>query len=408
MGAVGCCRKPEQEQEKNLERVQLYSTYKKPIHYKNSEIIILSEEPTSQKINNENNNRENFINDKNNNENNNLIVIDENDNGNEKNVEDIIKEEKAKKIQQKYRSYHLKNKFNTEIKPIISKKTTNFIEKFYQKCSEGGDTSPDDDFNPDGWKEYYPSDERFFLYKKGKTFQNQIRIKNAEDPDNLEIYEGETNYENLKHGFGTLTTPHYILKGSWRKDEFTGWGRKSMRNGDVLEGKFVNGELNGKGIFKSSENNIYIGDFINSERNGKGELTTDKFHYVGDFKNDELNGNGIIDFINEGHRYEGQFENNEINGKGIYKWKNGDVYEGQMKNGKMDGYGKYTFSDGKIYEGEYINGMKEGRGKLVYPTNKMYEGIFKDGVPDGEGFYTKDGHTSKVLFSKGEFEKLIA
>ena len=58
--------------------------------------------------------------------------------------------------------------------------------------------------------------------------------------------------------------------------------------------------------------------------------------------------------------------------------------------------------------GKYINGMKEGRGKFVYPTNKMYEGIFKDGVPDGEGFYTKDGHTSKVLFSKGEFEKLIA
>ena len=38
----------------------------------------------------------------------------------------------------------------------------------------------------------------------------------------------------------------------------------------------------------------------------------------------------------------------------------------------------------------------------------MYEGIFKDGVPDGEGFYTQDGHTSKVVFSNGEFMKLIA
>ena len=408
MGTVACCRKPEHEEEKNLERTQLYSSFKKPIQNKNPDLIILSEEPDSMKINYNENNKENYKNEKKQNENDNLVAINENDNDNENNEEDLIKDEKIKKIQKKYRSYHLKNKFNTEIKPIISKKINTFIEQFYQQCSQGGETLPDDDFNPDGWKEYYPNDERFFLYQKGNTFQNQIRIKNAEDPDNLEVYEGETNLDNLKHGFGTLTTPHYILKGSWRNDEFTGWGRKSMRNGDILEGKFVNGELNGKGIFKSKDNSVYIGDFVKSERNGKGELTTDKFHYVGDFKNDQLNGNGIIDFKNEGYRYEGHFENNEIIGKGICKWKNGDTYEGEMKNGKMNGYGKYTYSDGKIYEGEYINGIKQGRGKLVYPTKKMYEGIFNNGVPDGEGFYTEDGHTSKVLFSNGEFVKLIA
>ena len=64
----------------------------------------------------------------------------------------------------------------------------------------------------------------------------------------------------MRHGFGTLITTHYKLKGTWRNNEFTGWGRKSMRNGDVFEGKFINGELNGKGIFKSKDNNIYIGD----------------------------------------------------------------------------------------------------------------------------------------------------
>ena len=389
MGTVACCKKPENEEEKNLERSKLYTSIKKFNNFKNTDLIILSEEPTTTKINynNENNNNNIF---------------------NKSNEENLIKDEKVKKIQQKYRSYHLKNKFQTEIKPIISKKTNNFLEQFYNQCEQGGEAPPDEDFDPDGWKEYYPNDERFFLYKKGNTFQNQIRIKNSNDPDNLEIYKGETNFQNLKHGFGVLTTPHYILKGSWRKDEFTGWGRKSMRNGDVLEGKFVNGELNGKGIFKSKDNNIYIGDFVNSMRNGKGELTTDKIHYVGDFKNDELNGNGTIDFLIEGHRYEGSFENNEINGKGVYKWKNGDVYEGEMKNGKMNGYGKYTYADGKIYEGEYINGIKNGKGKLIYPTNKIYEGTFINGNPDGEGFYTKDGHTSKVLLSHGEFVKLIA
>ena len=328
MGQVGCCRKPDREEERNLERTVLYSTLKKQKNYKNSDLVILSELPTNTKYItgiNENNYKERLNNGNMNKENinhnikfNNIDNINENSQINEINDEKSqIKDEKIKKIQQKYRSYHLKKKFNTELKPIISKKTNNFIEQFYLKCSQGGETSPDDDFDLEKWKEFYPSDERFFLYQKGTTFPKQIRIKNPDDPDNLEIYEGEINMDNLKHGFGTLTTPHYILKGSWRKDEFTGWGRKSMRNGDIYEGKFVNGELNGKGIFKSKDNNVYVGDFEHSMRNGKGELTTDNFHYVGEFKNDELNGNGIIDFLNEGHRYEGNFENNKINGKGF-------------------------------------------------------------------------------------------
>ena len=395
MGEYNCCRRQDKEDERNLERNKLYTAIKKPNDFKNLDILILPEEPTTTKCN--------IINDNSINGNNNNIY-----NNDENKEEQLEKNEKAKKIQQKYRSYHLKNKFQTEIKPILSKKTNNFIEQFYQLCLQGGETTPDDDFDPDKWKEFYPNDERFFLYQKGNTFPNQIRIKNADDPENLEIYEGEINDENMRHGFGTLITPHYKLKGTWRNNEFTGWGRKSMRNGDVFEGKFVNGELNGKGIFKSKDNNIYIGDFVKSMRNGKGELTTDKLNYIGDFKDDELNGNGVIDLLNEGDRYEGKFENNEINGKGIYKFKNGDVYEGEMKNGKMDGYGKYTYEDGMIYEGEYINGIKQGRGKLIDPMNQIYEGIFENGVPEGEGFYTKDGYTSKVLFSNGKFVKLIA
>ena len=385
MGAVGCCKKPEDEEEKNLQRKGIYTPIKND---KNMDIIILSEQPTTIKFNN-------------NNDNNNLS-----NNYNEQNYENLIKEEKAKKIQQKYRAYHLKNKFQ-ELKPIITKKTTNFIQKFYEKCSSGGEIVPDNDFSQDKWKDYYPSDDNFFSFQKGKVFPNQIRIKNADDANNLEIYEGETNMDNLKHGFGMLTTPHYILKGTWRNDQFTGWGRKSMRNGDTLEGKFVNGELNGKGIFKNKES-VYIGDFVNSMRCGKGDLTTDNYHYVGDFKDDELDGNGVIEFLADGHRYEGQFMHNEISGKGVYKWKNGDSYEGEMKKGKMDGYGKYTYADGKVYEGEYINGIKQGRGKLIYPNNKKFEGLFVDGAPDGEGFYTKNGEISKVLFSHGEFVKLIA
>ncbi len=380
MGEIACCLRPTNEEEKNLERNRFPQIIKNLDHNNKNNFNFFTEKTTNIKYNNND--------------------IDNDD----YNDEDITREEKIKKIQSKYHSHYLKKKFQNEIKPKIVNKTTNYINKLREQC---GQTIIDDDFSPDGWKKYYPSNEEFFLYDKGPVFKKQIRISNQNDPNNLEIYEGETNMDNLKHGFGTLTTPYYILKGSWRNDKFTGWGRKTMRNGDILEGKFIDGELNGKGIFTNKENNNYIGDFVNSMRCGKGETTTDKYHYVGDFKDDKLNGYGVIDFFSDKQRYEGEFENNEINGKGVYKWKNGDIYEGEMKDGKMNGFGKYSYSDGKVYEGEYINGFKQGKGKLTYPGNREFEGNFDNGVPNGEGFYTKDGQTSKVLFSNGQFVKLL-
>jgi len=381
MGTMPCCIRLSDEEEKNLERNRSPQIIKSLDNNNKSNLNFFTEKTTNIKY-----------------------INNYNDIDNEYDDEDLSREEKIKKIQNKYHSHYLRKKFKNELKPKIVNKTTNFINKLREQC---GQTIIDDDFSPEGWKKYYLSDDEFFLFDKGKVFQKQIRISNQNDPSNLEIYEGETNMDNLKHGFGTLTTPYYILKGSWRNDKFTGWGRKTMKNGDILEGKFIDGELNGKGIFTNKENNNYIGDFVNSMRCGKGEITTDKYHYVGEFKDDKLNGYGVIDFLIDEQRYEGEFENNEINGKGIYKWKNGDIYEGEMKDGKMNGFGKYSYFDGKVYEGEYINGIKQGKGKLTYPGNRQFEGNFDNGLPNGEGFYTKDGQTSKVLFSNGQFVKLL-
>jgi len=359
----------------------------------------------------------NYNNDNNNNDNNNDNLLNNDFKGEENNENNFInnnendtssKEEKIKKIQQKYRSYHLRNIYQTQIKPSLSIKTSNYLNKFYAQCSKYGEINDDSNFDTENYQNFYPKDDPFFTFDKGKVFKNQIRIKNMDEPQNLEIYEGEMNHDNLKHGFGILTTPQYIMKGTWRNDEFTGWGKKLYRNGDSYEGKFINGEINGKGILKNKEGNIYIGDFINSIRDGNGELTTENYKYSGQFKDNKFNGKGEIEFINEESTYEGQFEDNEIDGKGIYKWKNGDIYEGQMKKGKMHGFGKYTYNDGRIYEGEYSEGIKNGRGKFIYSGDKIYEGMFVNGLPDGEGFYTKDGNTSKVLFSKGEFVKYIS
>ena len=315
------------------------------------------------------------------------------------NNDDILK---IQKIQNSYHKHYLKKKFQTEIKPSLSKKERDYINKLYTKLSSYGDITANlNQFDENGWKRYYPSEDQFFLYPKGEVYNNQIRIKNKNDIKNIEIYEGEINYKNMKHGNGILTTSKYIMKGTWRNDQFTGWGIKCLRNGDIYEGKFINGELNGKGIFKNGKN-IYEGEFINGERHGYGDFTTETYHYKGEFKNNKMDGKGEIDFYEESQRYEGTFSENNITGKGIYKWKNGDIYEGYMKNGKRNGKGIYTQHNGKIYEGEYINDIQEGKGKLIYPEGKTFEGNFVNGKLDGEVLYTENDKTNKVIFSKGK------
>ena len=266
----------------------------------------------------------------------------------------------------------------------------NEIAILYNQCLSRGETEPDDDFTSETYKKFYQENDPFFNFDKGEINQAQI-ISSPDDINNLEIYEGEINENNKKHGFGICTTPFYVRKGTWRNGEFTGWGRESRRNKDVLEGKFINGKVCGKGFLKNNRGNLYIGDFINSQREGCGELYTNKIHYIGEFKNDQLNGKGIIEFLKEGHKYEGDFKNNEINGKGIFRWKNGDVYEGEMSNGKMNGHGTYKYSDGTIYDGDYVNGLREGKGRIIYSNKTVYEGEFKGGhrVEHGNIIYSR-------------------
>ena len=278
------------------------------------------------------------------------------------------------------------------------------IQKLLEKCRKKG-IPPDNDFKLDGWKIFYPPDEKFFLWEKGRTIKNQILAKNENNEENFEIYEGEVNKDCEKHGFGILITPKYVRKGTWRDGEFTGWCRESRANGDIFEGKFIDGAIFGKGINKNHKGNVYAGDFVDNKREGKGELKTQKIQYDGDFKYDKFNGKGKLLFIKEGHSYEGDFKNNEITGVGTFKWSNGDVYEGDMTNGKMNGYGKYTYSNGQIYEGNYVNGVKEGLGKLIYPNGKVYEGEFKKGKPYGEGTLITDGKRVNIIYQNGKFQR---
>ena len=279
------------------------------------------------------------------------------------------------------------------------------LQELLSKCKKYGTPPSDEDFSYNSWTIFYPKNEKFFLWEKGKVIPNQVIIKNEDDPEHIEIYQGEVNSQNEKHGRGRLTTPKYVRIGTWRDDEFTGWGRESRINGDVFEGRFVDGAIYGKGINQNKKGNVYVGEFVDSKREGKGELNTAKIHYEGEFKYDKFNGKGKLIFIKQGHEYEGEFKNNEINGIGIFKWSNGETYEGEMTNGKMNGYGKYTYSTGQIYEGTYVNGVKQGLGKLISPNNNIYEGEFNKGLPDGEGTLTINGKKFNVIYQNGKFKK---
>ena len=279
------------------------------------------------------------------------------------------------------------------------------LEELLSLCRKNGTPPSDSDFDFNSWKEFYPITEKFFLWEKGKIIPNQVLIKNEDDPENIEIYEGEINSQGEKHGKGRMTTPNYTRIGTWRDDEFTGWGRESRINGDVFEGRFIDGAIYGKGINQNKKGNTYVGEFVDSKREGKGELKTKKIEYEGEFKNDKFNGRGKLKFLREGHEYEGEFQNNEINGMGIFKWSNGEIYEGEMTNGKMNGYGKYKYIHGEIYEGTYVNGVKEGLGKLISSNNKIYEGEFKKGKPEGEGILIYNGKKYNVIYKDGKIHK---
>ena len=278
-----------------------------------------------------------------------------------------------------------------------------YIRELIDICNENGETPPYDDFNQNQWEHFYSADDPFFNWDKGDIIPNRIKVSNPHDYKNLEIYQGDMTPDlSTRHGFGILTTPFFVRIGQWRYGQFTGWGRESRRNGEVLEGRFTNGKVNGKGIFTTVKGNKYVGDILNNRLHGKGKLATKNVQYSGDFKNNKMDGIGKIIF-NNGHQYEGEFRENQINGKGKFTWQNGDVYEGIMFKGKMNGWGKYTYaSNGQIYIGDFVNGVKRGNGKIIYPNGKIYEGKFINGVPQGQGIITENGQSTQVVFRNGK------
>ena len=225
-------------------------------------------------------------------------------------------------------------------------------------------------FSPEFWQHFYNKNDPFFTSIDNNNIIHDQTLKN---PEKNEVYYGDINNEEQKHGFGKLITPILMRIGNWKNDKFHGWGKEIRNDGKIYEGKFVNDMLNGKGIFKDG-GIFYVGNFNGYNKHGKGEIFTSSYHYIGNFNNNNMDGKGRIEIYDEGI-YEGNFNNGKMDGYGLYKFKNGDFYEGEMKNGKMDGIGKLTLANGTIYEGNFQDGEfieKELKDRKMYIYKDNY------------------------------------
>ena len=186
------------------------------------------------------------------------------------------------------------------------------VSSLYDEIKEGkinkNNRKKERDFSPDGYKRFYPENDPFFKRPKGKK---TYRVYNDDDESNNAIYEGEM-VNGKKHGIGKYTTKEFVREGTWNNDKFTGWGRESRPNGEILEGRFVDGKVEGKGILRDSKGSSYIGDFVDSKKEGFGELDTEKAFYRGGFKNNKFHGRGRMKIKENDSEFEGVFRNGEI------------------------------------------------------------------------------------------------
>ena len=246
------------------------------------------------------------------------------------------------------------NKYSIEkLNPHLKEKISEILRTF----DTNGIPRNSDDFNHKNFSKFYSKQDPFFKYDNTGLIHNYILIynENQEDLSQMEIYEGDLNQKGQRHGLGKLVTQYYELKGLWKNDMFSGWGRQSRCNGEIYEGRFENGLLNGKGIFLDKKSNKYVGEFKNMKKWGKGKLISDKIIYEGDFINNKKEGKGRIKFLESNVIYEGTFINDNIEGYGIFKYTNGNIYEGEVKNWKMNGNGAYKYRNGKILKGRFVD-----------------------------------------------------
>ena len=238
------------------------------------------------------------------------------------------------------------------------------------------------------------------------------------------IYSNSYNYKGLiakavRHGKGVLYYPTgEVLRGTWKKDQRTGFCVIINPGEYFFEGFFNNDHTDGPGILifhntiqskyvlkiqvekseilenikifpESKKKIIYSTDLIYlTLPKSSPYLPKEKnFQNSGKFSSGKLNGTGIVRYGEQGE-YKGEFKNGNRHGFGymnyndrqhLCKWFNETEgnYKGEWREDKRHGLGVMVWTNGTKYEGMFLNDHRDKvSGKLTFMNGDYYEGPF--------------------------------
>lgn len=203
------------------------------------------------------------------------------------------------------------------------------------------------------------------------------------------------------HGPGIYTSPTGTYQGEFSFGFLTGKSKILYKNHNEYNGYVTKNKRNGKGTLFLNELGLRLeGTFKEDNFEGFGRVFAgDRLRYEGEFVKGRLEGNGKE--YGEDFSYEGGFKEGEKHGYGRLLYTNGDVYEGDFKGGYKEGIGVYRYSKG-LYEGDFKEDQVEGKG-IMTVDGVLIKGMFVKGRLEGEGVIIKEGIEGRDLI-KGNFK----
>ena len=197
--------------------------------------------------------------------------------------------------------------------------------------------------------------------------QKTLRKKTIKYP-NGDVYIGEVNNGNKRHGKGKMTYKRagMVYEGEWKNGLYYGKGKKTYGNGDWYKGGWKDGYQHGQGKYTYAHGSVYEGEFKNRARHGQGKMI---------YKNGDV--------------YKGNWNCNKEHGQGTLHKKNGFIFTGITRDKKL--IGKFFYPNRCIFIGVIEKGKhfstREGPGQMIYPEKDWYSGEWKDRKKHGWGKY---------------------
>ena len=244
------------------------------------------------------------------------------------------------------------------------------------------------------------------------------------------FYEGSFDDDEKYTGEGTLDTPKFNYRGSFKNGKRNGYGSCfDKKTNKIYEGNFVDDKKQGKGKeYESDSNYYYEGSWLNDKYHGQGLLISEsgtKFEgcfengkikgygnktnstgevLKGNWKNaDLLNGENCSYISNGKAKYSGSFVDGKFDGLGTYTDDEGTTYEGTFSENQRTGIGQQVYSDGSVYTGYYFGNQRNGQGSFEFSNGMQYEGGFLNGTFYGTGYLSAEENDEITIIASDEW-----